>query len=98
MIDDEFVWYSEEWKAWEGLGMLGNTQGRKGIARERSNSHWRFSIVGVVVSTVMGSCGFVRQPKASGAGSGSEGAESGFCAGVSRRVSGNGREGWRSRG
>ena len=48
----------EVWEAWEGLGTIGNTQGRLGNALERSNSHWGFSIVDVVKATVVGSTWF----------------------------------------
>ena len=54
MASDGFTWHSEVLEAWEGLETLGNTQGRSEGALEHSNSRWGFSIVGVVVVTVMG--------------------------------------------
>ena len=99
MVGDGFTWRSEEWEAWEGLNSHWNAQGKKGNALERSNSHWGFSIVGVVIETVMGARWFCSPAKSS-----VEQvvvvrvAESGFGAGSCRRVSGNGREGRRSCG
>ena len=53
----------EVWEVWKSLGMLRNTQGRLEDALECLNYHRRFSILGVVVGSLLGSPCSICWPK-----------------------------------